>query len=151
MTTGLSAPSSAFRRVTASCGAKGPRMIRATSPGSTLVMAKISTEATASVKASSSTRRPMKRSMSGFDPDLGQVQVVGHAAGQVLHRGAGGTEVLVEIGDDGGDLVVEQRRDLVADLAAGAYVRLGFEFGEQFVELRVLPVGGVPFGRASEA
>src|SRR3954470_11592361 len=134
MTTGRSAPSSAFSRVTASCGAKGPRMIRPTSPGSTLVMAKISTDATASVKASSSTRRPKKRSMSGFDPDLSQVEVVGHAAGQALHRGAGGSEVLVEIGDDGGDLVVEKGRDVVADLASGVHVGLGFELGEQVVE-----------------
>src|SRR4051812_26693418 len=126
MTTGRSVPSSAFRRVTASCGAKGPRMIRATSPGSTLVMAKIRTDATASVKASRSTRRPKKRSMSGFDPDLGQVEVVGHAAGQVLHRGAGGAEVLVEIGDDGGDLVIEKGCHAVADLAAGLDVGLGF-------------------------
>src|SRR4051812_7700466 len=110
-------------------------MIRATSPGSTLVMAKISTEATAKVKASSSTRRLIKRSMSGFDPDLGEVQVVGHAAGQVLHRGAGSAEVLVEIGDDGGDLVVEEGRDVVADLASGVHVGFGFELGEHFVEL----------------
>src|SRR5687768_12014536 len=126
MTTGRSAPSSAFSRVTASCGAKGPRMIRATSPGSTLVMAKISTEATASVKASSSTRRPKKRSMSDFDPDLGKVEVVGHAAGQVLHRGTGGAEVLVEISDDGGDLIVEKGGHVVADLASGLDVGFGF-------------------------
>src|SRR5918995_7516110 len=125
MTTGRSVPSSELRRVTASCGAKGPRMIRATSPGSTLVMAKISTEATARVKASSSTRRPKKRSMSGFDPDLGKVEVVGHAAGQVLHRGSGGAEVLVEVGDNGGDFVVEKGGHVVADLAAGFDVRLG--------------------------
>src|SRR5690349_10565040 len=125
MTTGRSVPSSAFRRVTASCGAKGPRMIRATSPGSTLVMAKISTEATARVKASSSTRRLMKPSMSGFDPDLGEVQVVGHAAGQVLHRGAGGAEILVEIGDNCWDFVVEKGRNVIADLASGVHVGFG--------------------------
>src|SRR5690349_6479586 len=111
-------------------------MIRATSPGRTLVIAKISTEATASVKASSSTRRPTKRTMSGFDPDLCEVEVVGHAAGQVLHGGAGSAQVLVEIGDDGGNLVVQQGRHVVADLAAGFDIGLGFELGEHLVELR---------------
>ena len=59
--------------------------------------------------------------------------------------------VLVEIGDDGGDLVVERGGHIVADLAAGFDVGLGFELGEHVVELGVLPVGGVPFRRAAEA